>query len=93
MPYPQNSRLRTSVQWRNYFTSLIRHELRHVQHLVEGVDYFNEQILSKYDDHGLNPLGIHQIGDQVVDRIHLADKHYDNLTNHGELEGVRWKIN
>ena len=79
-----------SPRWADFRIKLIRHELRHLRNALDGARELASQFQEGETQH-LMPVAVaHRLADLVIEKTRAADREYDELTDHGRTEGVRW---
>lgn len=77
------------ARWRLFRYQLVRHELRHLQFVLDGARKL-AALYSSNTDSTLLSADAHRLGDRAINDIRAADRGYDRKTDHGKSEGIRW---
>ncbi len=79
--------VRKSWQW--YYHNMLRHEARHISHVLENVVSISEEIeAAVLKNPKLSHAAANKIANGIVKRIQALDLDYDRVTMHGKVEGV-----
>ncbi|MBX7139188.1 MAG: DUF922 domain-containing Zn-dependent protease [Oligoflexia bacterium] len=77
--------------WNQYYNRLARHEAQHVLHVVDNYPAVEREIRAALE---INPAltfaEANKTGHAVLNRIRDLDLAYDEVTQHGRLEGISW---
>ncbi len=78
------------ARWNEFRLRLIRHELRHLEYALNGARQLADDLDTAASSAPLSGSAAQALGDRAVNKIRAADRAYDQSTDHGRSEGIRW---
>lgn len=76
-------------RWRSYHAALVSHELNHFRHALAGCERLSRIYLERAGAE-LSVKDAHRLAQQEVAAVRRIDRLYDQHTDNGRDEGVRW---